>query len=136
MVLLTGIRGLWWRVGETVNSLAFHASIHGFESRTRHHLTHISHIYLCEFLFIVCKIHTLFGYFIFIFAECAFFMCLRTGWGNTWFPYFTFLNIQNKPYDVTKAHSSCCWRNISLLRCSLYLITRSWLNGTTMPSTS
>lgn len=26
-----------WRVGETVNSLAFHASIHGFESRTRHH---------------------------------------------------------------------------------------------------
>ena len=27
-----------WRVGETVNSYAFHAYIHGFESRTRHHL--------------------------------------------------------------------------------------------------
>lgn len=27
-----------WRVGETVNSHAFHACIHGFESRTRHHL--------------------------------------------------------------------------------------------------
>ena len=26
-----------WRVGETVNSHAFHACIHGFESRTRHH---------------------------------------------------------------------------------------------------
>ena len=27
-----------WRVGETVNSHAFHACIHGFESRTRHHM--------------------------------------------------------------------------------------------------
>ena len=26
-----------WRVGETVNSHAFHACIHGFESRTGHH---------------------------------------------------------------------------------------------------
>ena len=27
-----------WLVGETVNSLAFHASIHGFESRTSHQI--------------------------------------------------------------------------------------------------
>ena len=27
-----------WRVGETVNSHAFHACIHGFESRTGHHI--------------------------------------------------------------------------------------------------
>jgi hypothetical protein len=27
-----------WPVGETVNSHAFHACIHGFESRTGHHI--------------------------------------------------------------------------------------------------
>ena len=31
-----------WRVGETVNSHAFHACIHGFESRTRHHLIRLA----------------------------------------------------------------------------------------------
>ena len=28
-----------WPVGETVNSHAFHACIHGFESRTGHHFS-------------------------------------------------------------------------------------------------
>ena len=42
MVLYTGTKRKAgeinkWRVGETVNSHAFHACIHGFESRTGHH---------------------------------------------------------------------------------------------------
>ena len=91
----------FWLVGETVNSLAFHASIHGFESRTRHHLNHTSHMNLCEFLFVVYKRHTLYGWLRTIFCVVCFFMCLRTGWDNTWFLFFTFLNIKNEPYDVT-----------------------------------
>ena len=48
MVLYTGTKRKAgkknkWRVGETVNSHAFHACIHGFESRTRHHVNYISH---------------------------------------------------------------------------------------------
>ena len=33
-----------WRVGETVNSHAFHACIHGFESRTSHHFWRFSSV--------------------------------------------------------------------------------------------
>ncbi len=33
----------FWPVGEMVNSYAFHAYIHGFESRTGHHLKLSSH---------------------------------------------------------------------------------------------
>ena len=33
-----------WRVGETVNSHAFHACIHGFESRTGHHIWRFSSV--------------------------------------------------------------------------------------------
>ena len=36
MILYCGNRN--WPVGETVNSHAFHACIHGFESRTGHHI--------------------------------------------------------------------------------------------------
>ena len=33
-----------WLVGETVNSHAFHACIHGFESRTGHHIWRFSSV--------------------------------------------------------------------------------------------
>lgn len=53
MVLYTGTKRKAgeinkWRVGETVNSHAFHACIHGFESRTRHHVNYISHTRKCS----------------------------------------------------------------------------------------
>ena len=53
MVLYTGTKRKAgeinkWRVGETVNSHAFHACIHGFESRTRHHVNYISHMRKCS----------------------------------------------------------------------------------------
>lgn len=41
-----------WRVGETVNSYAFHAYIHGFESRTRHHLKSLGRLHDLPFFFI------------------------------------------------------------------------------------
>ena len=46
-----------WRVGETVNSHAFHACIHGFESRTRHHF---SNKVRKGFFFLPSKIKTAF----------------------------------------------------------------------------
>lgn len=49
---------------------------------------------------------------------------------------FTFLNIQNEPYDGTNAHSACYWCTIRLLRLFLYLITRLRLNDTTTSSAS
>ena len=55
MVLYTGTKRKAgeinkWRVGETVNSHAFHACIHGFESRTRHHVNYISHMRKCSYM--------------------------------------------------------------------------------------
>ena len=41
-----------WLVGETVNSHAFHACIHGFESRTSHHLS-ITSLRWCFFYFFI-----------------------------------------------------------------------------------
>ena len=66
-----------------------------------HHLNHTSYMNLCEFLFVAYKRHTLYGWLRTIFCVVCFFMCLCTGWDNTWFLFFTFLNIQNEPYDVT-----------------------------------
>ena len=40
-----------WRVGETVNSHAFHACIHGFESRTGHQKVYKSPINGLFFVF-------------------------------------------------------------------------------------